>query len=52
MESTAPVGGIQATEAVHDRLGVYFAMTSRGEIEVKGKGPMRAWLVEGRAEAA
>lgn len=48
MESTAPVGEIQATEAVFERLGAAFAMTPRGEIEVKGKGPMRTWLVEGR----
>ena len=52
MESTAPVGEIQATEAVFERLGAAFAMTPRGEIEVKGKGPMRAWLVEGRRSDA
>ncbi|MEM7525927.1 MAG: adenylate/guanylate cyclase domain-containing protein [Pseudomonadota bacterium] len=45
MESTAPVGAIQVTEEVHARLGDRFAMSPRGEIEVKGKGLMRAWLV-------
>lgn len=49
MESTAPVGAIQATQAVRDRLGDAFVMIPRGEIEVKGKGRMRAWLIESRA---
>ncbi|MEX2519153.1 MAG: adenylate/guanylate cyclase domain-containing protein [Paracoccaceae bacterium] len=49
MESTAPVGAIQVTAAVHDRLQGEFAFTARGEIEVKGKGPMRTWILEGRA---
>ena len=47
MESTAPVGEIQVTEAVHDRLSDQFTMQARGEIEVKGKGPMRTWLLSG-----
>ena len=49
MESTAPVGEIQVTEAVHDRLSDQFTMQARGEIEVKGKGPMRTWLLSGEA---
>ena len=49
MESTAPIGEIQVTEAVFNRLGDQFAMEPRGEIEVKGKGAMRTWLVAGSA---
>ncbi len=49
MESTAPVGAIQVTQAVRDRLAGAFRFTERGEIEVKGKGRMRTWLLEGRA---
>ena len=51
MESTAPVGQIQVTEAVQSRLADRFAFAARGEVEVKGKGPMRTWLLEGRAAA-
>ncbi|MEL7465796.1 MAG: adenylate/guanylate cyclase domain-containing protein [Pseudomonadota bacterium] len=47
MESTAPIGEIQVTEAVFERLGEAFEMTPRGEIEVKGKGPMKTWLLAG-----
>ncbi|MEM8753935.1 MAG: adenylate/guanylate cyclase domain-containing protein, partial [Pseudomonadota bacterium] len=48
MESAAPVGAVQTTEAVRDRLADRFRFADRGEIDVKGKGPMRVWLVEGR----
>ncbi|MEM7544768.1 MAG: adenylate/guanylate cyclase domain-containing protein [Pseudomonadota bacterium] len=48
MESTAPVGEIQVTDTVRDRLSDQFDMTERGEVEVKGKGPMRTWLLAGR----
>ncbi|QIE56428.1 adenylate/guanylate cyclase domain-containing protein [Pikeienuella piscinae] len=50
MESTAPAGEIQVTEAVHDLLAADFAFAARGEIEVKGKGRMRTWLLEGRLD--
>ena len=51
MESTAPNGGVQVTEAVHRRLGNQYRMTPRGEIEVKGKGLMRTWLLEPEGRA-
>ena len=44
MESTAPEGEIQVTEAVATRLAGRFAFTARGEIEVKGLGRMPASL--------
>lgn len=50
MESTAPVGEIQVTRAVRERMGRRFEMTPRGEIEVKGKGRMPTWLLQGRAK--
>ncbi|GAB5375046.1 MAG: hypothetical protein AcusKO_15080 [Acuticoccus sp.] len=45
MESTAPEGEIQVTEAVATRLAGRFAFTARGEIEVKGLGRMPAFLL-------
>lgn len=48
MESTAPVGEIQVTETVHASLSDQFKLIERGEVEVKGKGPMRTWLLAGR----
>lgn len=47
MESTAPIGEIQVTEAVFERLKDDFEMDPRGEIEVKGKGAMKTWLLRG-----
>lgn len=49
MESTAPPGEIQVTKGVRDLLAAEFAFKARGEIEVKGKGKMPTWLLEGRA---
>ncbi len=45
MESTAPPGEIQVTEAVASRLRGRFEFTPRGEIEVKGLGRMPAFLL-------
>ncbi len=49
MESHGVPGRIQVTEAMHAALGDRFRFEERGEIEVKGKGPMRTWLLVGRA---
>jgi class 3 adenylate cyclase len=45
MESLAPIGGIQITEATMNLLGSQFHLKSAGVISVKGKGTMEAWLV-------
>jgi class 3 adenylate cyclase len=51
MESHGLPGRIQVTDAVRRALEDCYAFEDRGEIEVKGKGPMRAWLLTGRLEA-
>jgi len=52
MESHGLPGRIQVTEATFRRLGDGFRFEDRGEVAVKGKGPMRAYLLLGRAEGA
>ena len=47
MESHAPVGTIQVTERVHERLRGSFEFRPRGVIDVKGKRPMEAFLLVG-----
>ncbi|HET6831077.1 MAG TPA: adenylate/guanylate cyclase domain-containing protein, partial [Solirubrobacterales bacterium] len=47
MESHAPVGAIQVTERVRERLDDAFTLRPRGSIEVKGKAPMTAYLLLG-----
>ncbi len=46
MESHGVAGAVQASEATRELLGDRFAFEARGEIEVKGKGPMHTFLVE------
>jgi class 3 adenylate cyclase len=48
MESHGLPGAIQVTERVRDRLADDYRLVERGEIDVKGRGPMRTWLLEGR----
>ena len=48
MESHAPRGSIQVTERVYERLRTEFTFAHRGTIDVKGKGPMATYLLEGR----
>ncbi len=48
MESSAPVGQIQVSSAVQAAMADQFLFEDRGEIEVKGKGRMRVWLLIGR----
>jgi len=47
MERLAGAGEIQVSDAVRRRLQDRFAFVSRGEIEVKGKGPMPTWYLTG-----
>jgi class 3 adenylate cyclase len=48
MESHAMPNTIQLSEASHKLLDGKFQMTARGAIEVKGKGAMETWLLDGR----
>ena len=52
MESTDPVGKIQLTEDVHERLRHAFVLEERGEVDVKGKGVMRTWFLLERKPAS
>jgi class 3 adenylate cyclase len=48
MESTGEPGMIQVTPLVAERLKGAFILAPRGEIDVKGKGPMTTWWLTGR----
>jgi len=48
MESHGLPGRIQVSEATYRILRDRYAFEERGEIEVKGKGPMAAYLLTGR----
>ncbi|MGH2671544.1 MAG: adenylate/guanylate cyclase domain-containing protein [Actinomycetota bacterium] len=47
MESHGIAGEIQVTERVYLRLSDAFAFRERGSVDVKGKGPMRTYLLVG-----
>jgi guanylate cyclase len=49
MESHGVAGQIQVTSRVYDRLKSSFELRERGEIDVKGKGPMKTYFLVGRA---
>ena len=49
MESHGLPGQVQVSEATHRRLSGRYAFEDRGEIDVKGKGRQRAYLLVGRA---
>ncbi|HEY8870479.1 MAG TPA: adenylate/guanylate cyclase domain-containing protein, partial [Candidatus Limnocylindrales bacterium] len=49
MESNGIVGSVQVSRATRDRLDERFHIDRRGTIEVKGKGPVEAFLVSGDA---
>ena len=46
MESHGVAGAVQCSDDPRQMLGDQFAFESRGEIDIKGKGPMRTYLVE------
>jgi class 3 adenylate cyclase len=48
MESTGVPGKIQITRMAYEQLKDYFICESRGEIQVKGKGPMETWFLVGQ----
>lgn len=45
MESTAPRGAIQVSNECYEELKQQFDFTDRGDIDIKGKGLMRTWLL-------
>jgi adenylate cyclase len=47
MESHGLTGSIQVTDRVHSRLAQRFEFRERGVIDVKGKGPMRVFVLVG-----
>ena len=47
MESHGVPGAIHITERAHHRLATAFDFEDRGIIDVKGKGPMRTYLLTG-----
>jgi len=49
MESSGPVGEIQVTRDVYEKLKGSFALELRGTIQVKGKGEMETYLLKGEA---
>jgi class 3 adenylate cyclase len=52
MESQGISGEIQISEATRALLPPAFACEERGEIQIKGKGAMRVFLLKGRTAAA
>jgi adenylate cyclase len=52
MESSGPVGEIQVTREVKERLEADFDLEPRGLIQVKGKGEMETYLLKGEARKA
>ena len=48
MESHGVSGRIQVTDATRQRLSELFQVEQRGMIDVKGKGPMHTWFLNGR----
>jgi len=50
MESHGIAGAIQLTEATRRLLDGKYRLHSRGVIEVKGKGEMETWLLDGKLD--
>jgi adenylate cyclase len=51
MESHGVPGAVQVTERAYARLQSSFEFEDRGVIEVKGKGPLRTYLLTGARPA-
>lgn len=52
MESTGIPGQIQVTRNVYDRLKGNYEFKLRGAIQVKGKGEIETWLMQGQLHAS
>jgi class 3 adenylate cyclase len=50
MESSSQPGCIQVSDAVRIRLQDDYRFEPRGEVEIKGKGPMPTWYLTGRKD--
>jgi class 3 adenylate cyclase len=50
MESTGSPGSVQVSHETYLRIQDLYVFEDRGEIEVKGKGLMRTWLIKERRE--
>jgi adenylate cyclase len=48
MESSGTAGRIQVTEEIHRRLTLTHTFECRGQVEIKGKGPMTTYFLIGR----
>jgi class 3 adenylate cyclase len=48
MESTGMPGAVQVSQETYLRIRNMYEFEDRGEIEIKGKQPMRTWLVRAR----
>jgi class 3 adenylate cyclase len=48
MESHGVAGQIQVTSRTYERLRDRYELRERGELDVKGKGPMTTYLLVGR----
>lgn len=47
MESTGKAGCVQVSDDIYRQLRPFFNFTERGAIQVKGKGEMHTWLLDG-----
>lgn len=52
MESTDVAGRIQVPQDVYDRINRTFVLEERGDVDIKGKGPMHTWYLVGRRDDA
>jgi adenylate cyclase len=52
MESTGQPGSIQVSDAVQIRLQDDFTFEPRGDVEIKGRGPMHTWYLTGRRDTS
>ena len=51
MESHGEPGKIQTTREMYGLLGDDFVRSPRGVVDIKGKGEMETWWLEGRNSA-
>jgi len=52
MESHGMAGRIQISESTYQKLGDGYLVEERGSIEIKGKGKLRTWFLNGRDATA
>ncbi len=52
MESHGLADAVHLSEASYGLLEAKYRMTARGTVEIKGKGPMQTWLLDGRKGAS